>query len=53
MIVAKIGTLAAGGIVLGLALLACAVMLLAFRVQRRRGRWNREVDAESNGHRQD
>jgi hypothetical protein len=39
MLVANIGTLAAGGIVLGLALLACAAMLIAFRVQRSHGRW--------------
>jgi hypothetical protein len=39
MLLANIGTLAAGGIVLGLALLACAAMLIAFRIQRSQGRW--------------
>ena len=39
MPLAKIDTLAAGGIVLGLALVACAAMLIAFRIQRSQGRW--------------
>jgi hypothetical protein len=39
MPLANLGTLAAGGIVLGLALLACAAMLIAFRIQRGHGRW--------------
>jgi hypothetical protein len=46
---ANLSTLAAGGIVLGLALLACAVMLVAFRIQRRHGRWTEGGDSDSNG----
>lgn len=53
MLFANLGTLAAAGIVIGLALLACAVMLIAFRIQRRNGRWTQDGDADSNGRPQD
>ncbi len=46
---ANLSPLAAGGIVLGLALLACAVMFVAFPIQRRHGRWTEDGDGDSNG----
>ncbi len=49
MPLANLSPLAAGGIVLGLALLACAVMFIAFRIQRRHGRWTEGGDGDSNG----
>lgn len=50
MPLANLSPLAAGGIVLALALIACAVMLIAFRIQRRHGRWTEdEGDGNSNG----
>jgi hypothetical protein len=49
VLLASISTLAAGGIVLGLALIACAVMIVAFRIQRSHGRWRQGGDGDSNG----
>jgi hypothetical protein len=46
---ANLSPLAAGGIVLALALIACAVMLVAFRIQRRHGRWTEGGDGDSDG----
>jgi hypothetical protein len=46
---ANLSPLAAGGIVLGLALFACAVMYIAFRIQRRHGRWTQDGDSDSDG----
>ncbi len=53
MLLANLGPLAAGGIVLGLALLSCAVMFVAFRIQRRHGRWTQDGDGNSDGRPQD
>ncbi len=38
-LIAEIGRLGIAGILVVLGLLACAVMLIAFRAQKRKGRW--------------
>jgi hypothetical protein len=42
VLIADIGRLGLAGIMVVLGLLACAAMLIAFRAQRRRGRWSSE-----------
>ena len=43
-LIADIGRLGIAGILVALGLLACAAMLIAFRAQRRNGRWKSDRD---------
>jgi hypothetical protein len=47
-LIADIGRLGLAGIMVALGLLACAAMLIAFRAQKRRGRWDSERDDGNN-----